>query len=146
MLRTMTLPPVLIQFAVSLIAVLALAWLAHRLRLGPSPKLEDEHAARLAADAASPGFDPVQVALDRERRGALLRDGQGRVLLLRPHGAHFAGRVLGPLASARVEGEEIVVDTAERRYGAARLRLDDASAWVQAIGAIGANAGDARYA
>lgn len=132
----MNLPPALIQFAVSLLAVLALAWLAHRLGLGPSPRLEDDRAARLAADAAVPGFEPIGIARDREGRGALLRDSEGRILLLRAHGAHFAGRVLGPLARARIDGEEIVIETAEKRYGGARLRLDNASDWVQAIAAM----------
>lgn len=133
----MDLPPALLQFAGSLLAILVLAWFARRLGLGPSPKLADEDAARDAAEAAMPGFHPRTLALDREGRGALLCDAAGRVLLLRPHGAHFAGRLLGPLASARSEGEELVVDTGERRYGAARLKVDHASDWVQAIAATG---------
>lgn len=132
----MELLPVLLQFGGSLIAIVTLAWLARRLGLGPDPKLASEEEARDAAEAAAPGFHPIALSLDREGQAALLRDAAGRVLLLRPHGAHFAGRLLTPLAQARIEGDDLIVDTAEMRYGAARLRLDDASVWTKAIDAL----------
>lgn len=132
----MDLPPALLQFLGSLAAILALAGLAWWLKLGPAPRLADEDAARAAADEAVSGFIPTDIGLDREGRGALMRDAEGRVLLLRPHGVHFAARLLTPLASATIEGDALVIDTAEKRYGAARLVLDNPSAWVQAIEAI----------
>ena len=82
------------------------------------------------------GFEPVAIGLDSEGRGALLRDAGGRILLLRPHGSHFAGRLLSDRADARIEDDALFVDTAEKRYGSARLALADASAWMQAIKAI----------
>lgn len=131
------LPPALIQFLGSLIAILALAGIAYWLKLGPTPRLVDRDAAVRAADEAVSGFSAVDCAIDREGHGALLRDGAGRILLLRPHGSHFAGRILSPAASARLEGETLIIDTAEKRYGIARLTLPDASAWMQAIKGIG---------
>lgn len=133
----MDLPPALIQFLGSLAAILALAGLAYWLKLGPEPRLADENAARRAADEAASGFEPVAISIDRDGRGALLRDAEGRVLLLRPHGSHFAGRVLTKAASARLDGEALVIETAERRYGGVRLVLADPKAWVQAIEGIG---------
>lgn len=132
----MDLPPALIQFLSSLVAILALAGLARWLKLGPEPRLSDEVAARAAADEAVSGFAPIAIALDREGRGALLRDANGRVLLLRPHGVHFAGRVLTGMARTRVEEDTLIIDTGERRYGSARLLLDDAAAWAQTIEAL----------
>ena len=132
----MDLPPALLQFLGSLAAILALAGLAWWMKLGPEPRLADEDAARAAADEAVSGFIPAAIGLDRDGRGALMRDAEGRVLLLRPHGVHFAGRMLTPLASATIDGDALLVDTAEKRYGAARLVLGDPSAWVQAIEAI----------
>jgi hypothetical protein len=132
----MDFPPALLQFLGSLIAILALAGLAWWLKLGPAPRLADEASARAAADEAVPGFDPIAIGLDREGRGALLRDAAGRVLLLRPHGVHFAGRVLTGMARARVEEGTLVIDTGERRYGSARLLLDDAAAWAETIEAL----------
>ncbi|QYJ07174.1 hypothetical protein [Qipengyuania flava] len=132
----MDLPPALIQFLGSLIAILALAGLARWLKLGPEPRLSDEAAARAAADEAVSGFAPIAIGLDRKGRGAVLRDAAGRVLLLRPHGVHFAGRVLTGMARARVEDDTLVIDTGERRYGSARLLLDDAAAWAETIEAL----------
>ncbi len=129
----MEIPPALLQFVGSLAAIGALAALAWWLKLGPARRLESEEDARREANEAVDGFAPVEIALDREGRAALLRDAKGQILLLRQHGTHFAGRVLTPAASARIDGGALVVDTAERRYGGVRLHLDDPSAWVQHI-------------
>ncbi|WP_234033944.1 hypothetical protein [Qipengyuania gaetbuli] len=132
----MDLPPALLQFLGSLVAILALAAIARAMKLGPERTLKSREEALEAAEEAVSGFGTVALALDADGRGALLRDAQGRVLLLRPHGTHFAGRVLTAAARARLEGDALVIDTAEKRYGAARLRVDDADAWMQAIKAI----------
>ena len=132
----MDVPPALLQFLGSLAAILLLSALAWRLRLGPAPKLDTDEAAALAADEAVSGFDPVDIGRDAEGRGALLRDARGRILLLRPHGSHFAGRLLTPRASAWIDDGRLVVDTQEKRYGLARLSPEDPSSWMQAIEAI----------
>ncbi len=137
----MNLPPALVQFLASLLAILALAGVARWLGLGPAPQLVDERAAREAAEAAIGGYRPVAVALDRDGKGALLRDAGERILLLRPHGSHFAGRLLGPAASAWIDrggsSPVLVVSSGERRFGDARLDLDDPQFWVERIGAMG---------
>ena len=129
-------PDQLVQFLGSLAAILVLAAIARGFRLGPAPALKDESEARRAADEAVDGFAPLEIALDAQGRGAVLSDEQGRILLLRPHGTHFAGRLLTSRAAAHVEGESLVVDTAERRFGAARLDIANPQAWVQRIEAI----------
>ena len=128
--------PQLLQFLGSLAAILVLAGIAWGLKLGPERKLDSEEDARRAADEAVDGFDAVHLSLDREGRGALLSDASGNILLLRPHGTHFAGRILTAAAKANAEGGTLIIDTAEKRYGAARLVLDDAPAWVQRIKSI----------
>ena len=133
----MQVSPELLQFIGSLVAILLLAALARGLRLGPTPILSSEQQAREAAQEAVDGFVASAIALDGEGRGALLCDAANRVLLLRPHGTHFAGRILSPEAKARIVDGAIVVDTAERRYGSASLRIPDPQAWVQRIEAIG---------
>ena len=133
----MDLPPALLQFLGSLAAILALAGLAWWMKLGPQTALANEDEARFAANEAVDGFTATEVALDKQGRGALLGDAQGRILLLRPHGTHFAGRVLTGEAKARVDGPTLVIDTAERRYGSARLAVPDPQAWVKRIEAIG---------
>jgi hypothetical protein len=129
----MEIPPALLQFAGSLVAIVALAALAWWLKLGPARRLENEDDARREASDADDSFEPVDIALDHNGRAALLRDAAGRILLLRQHGTHFAGRVLTPAAYARIDGEALMVDTAEKRYGGVRLELDDPSLWVQHI-------------
>lgn len=128
--------PQLLQFLGSLVAILVLAGIAWGLKLGPERKLESEDEARRAACEAVDGFEAIDLSLDRKGRGALLADAEGHVLLLRPHGTHFAGRILTPAASATIEGATLIIDTAEKRYGNARLALDDAPAWVQRIEAL----------
>ena len=132
----MEFPPALLQFVGSLAAIVALAALAWWLKLGPARRLENEEDARREASDAVDSFEAVEIALDREGRAALLRTAAGQVLLLRQHGSHFAGRVLTPAAQARIEGDALVVDTAEKRYGGVRLELDDPSLWVQHIESI----------
>lgn len=130
----MTLHPALLQFLGSLAAILALAFAAWRLKLGPAPRLADEAAARHAADQAESGFEPVALALDSEGRGALLRDAEGRVLALRAHGAHFAGRILPPGTRVRQEGDRLEIDPGERFFGRVTLTLRDAAEWARLIG------------
>ncbi|TMM48074.1 hypothetical protein [Qipengyuania marisflavi] len=132
----MTVPPALLQFLASLAAVLVVGGIVWWLKLGPERTLTSDAEARIAANEAVDGFDPVAVSLDKDGRGALLRDASGQILLLRPHGTHFAGRLLGPAASAQLDGEALIVDSGERRFGSHRLALTDASAWMQAIAAI----------
>ena len=64
---------------------------------------------------------------------ALLRDADDRLLLIRQHGSHFAGRLLGENASARIENGTLIVDSGEQRYGAVRLAIADPEAWRDAI-------------
>lgn len=137
----MNLPPALLQFLGSLVAILALAGIARWLRLGPAPVMATEEEARRAADAAVSGFEPVEIALDRQGRGALMRDATSRILLLRPHGTQFAGRVLTADATARWKQDmgqgTVEVDCGERQFGTAFLDIDDPQAWVDAIEALG---------
>lgn len=127
----------LLQFFGSLLAIVALAAVARWLRLGPAPRLADEGEARLAAEAAVSGFAPVEVALDRTGKGAILSDAQGRLLLLRQHGARFAGRVLSRGARAWQEGADLVIDCGERRFGQTRLAIDAPAGWIRAVTEIG---------
>ena len=126
----------LTQFLASLAAILVLAAIAWRLRLGPEPRLASDEEAREAAQEAIDGFEPTQIALDRGGRGALLADRSGRVLVLRPHGTHFAGRILTSDARARLVGDALAIDTAEKRFGQVHLAIHDAAAWVRRIEAI----------
>lgn len=126
----------LVQFAGSVLAVLLLVIVAWRLRLGGDPRIADEADARELADNALCGFDAVDVALDCAGRGALLRDAEGRIILLAPHGNRFVGRLLDAGARARIDGERLVITAGERRLAPAALELADAAAWCREIEAL----------
>ena len=113
----------LLQFGGSLLAILALAWLAERLGLGGDRRIGDEAEARALADEAICGFEPVDIAIDRAGMGALLRDARGRVLLIRRHGTHFAGRLLDSYTHARLDHQFLTLATSDRRFGSVTFDL-----------------------
>ena len=117
----------------SLIAILALAGLAAWLRLGQTPRLSSEADARIAANEAIDGFEPVRFGLDTQGAGGILQDAGERLLLLKPHGNFFAGRLLGPDTSIQQKGQALTIHCGETTYGPVTIRLDDAAYWADAI-------------
>lgn len=129
---------VAVQLAVSLVAILAVAWLAARMRLGGDERIRDEARARQLANDAVEGFEPVDVVLDRAGIGALLRDGEGRVMLLRRHGAHFAARMLDHTLNARLDRHLLTLSSAERSFGTITLDLGaQAQVWASSFRRLG---------
>jgi len=124
----------LIQFGGSLVAILVLAWIALKLGLGGDPQIRDEEHLRELAEEALCGFAPVEIAIGRDGHAALARDGEGRVMLLRRHGAHFASRLLDAGASVRRDGDALLVTSGDQRFGEARLELgEEATAWADRL-------------
>lgn len=136
----MELPPLLLQSAGSLVAILALAGLAWWLKLGGAPKFASDDDVRRAAGEVEDGFDPVAIARDAEGLAAIARDAQGRIMVIKRHGNRFAGRVLGPAARAVIWRDQVrtalEVDGGEARFGKMFLDLPDAQAWADAINAL----------
>jgi len=130
----------LTQTAGSLVAILALAGLAWWLKLGGTPRLDSPEAVARAAGEVEDGFTPVATTCDAEGASALARDGAGRIMVIRRHGNRFAGRVLGPQATAALvdsPGEfNLVIDPGEARFGKVFLTLPDAQAWAEAINRV----------
>lgn len=123
-----------LQFGGSLAAVLALAWLAGKLRLGGDPRLLDPDEARRLGDEAVCGFDAEDVALDRAGMSALLRDRENRVMLIRRHGARWVARLLDGHAAVRIDGDIVEIVTGERSFGTITLDLgDQAQAWAGSL-------------
>lgn len=131
-------PSELFQFLGSLLAIAALVAIAWWLRLGGAPRISGEAEARELADSAVCGFEPAEIALDADGRGALLRDATGRIMLLAPHGIHFAARILGQETTARLDGGRLTVSAGERRLRPVTLDIGtQASAWCKHIERIG---------
>lgn len=123
-----------LQFAGSLIAILALAWLARRLGLGGDPRLRDPEQARRLASEALCGFEANDLVLDRAGIGALLRDSSGRIMLLRRHGVHWVARLLDSHAGIRLDRNFMTIATSDRAFGAITLDLgDQAQVWASSL-------------
>lgn len=124
----------LIQPAISLASILGLAWLARQMGLGKDVRIRSaDHARQLASEAVC-GFEPIDLALDRAGIGALLRDNQGRVLLIKRHGAHFAARLLDTHADARLDRNFLTIGSGERTFGQVTLDLGDkAQVWAGSL-------------
>ena len=123
-----------LQFGGSLGAIVLLAWFAWRLGLGGDPRLRDPGEARRLAGEALDGFEAHEVVLDRAGIGALLRDPAGRVMLLRRHGARWAGRLLDSHAGVRLDRTFMTIATHDRTFGTITLDLGvQAQAWASSL-------------
>lgn len=128
----------LIQLAASVAAILVIALICSKLGLGGDVRIRDVAEARDLAEQSVSGFDAVDCALDRAGIGALLRDEQGRVMLLRRHGAHFASRLLDSHAFARLDRNFLTIGTGEATFGQVTLDLGDkAQVWASSLRHIG---------
>lgn len=124
----------LLQLAGSIVAILFLAWLAHRLGLGGDLRIRDEAHARALADEVYCGFNAVDVAIDRAGIAALLKDAQGRHLLIRRHGAFFAGRLLDSHSESRLHQNFLTIGTGEKTFGKITLNLGaEAQHWASGL-------------
>lgn len=130
----------LLQTAGSLVAIFALAGLAWWMRLGGAPVLDNEAAVRRAAGEVVDGFAPVAIAVAQDGQAALARDAGGRIMVIKRHGNHFAGRVLGARARAAIRrnpaGPALEIDCGEARFGKVNIDLPEAQAWADAINAL----------
>lgn len=117
----------IIQLGGSLLAILALSWLASRLGLGGDRRIRSEQEARDLADEAICGFDPVDIAIDRAGYGALLRDSEGHIVMLRRHGSHFAARLIRKRPQARLDQNLLVIEPEDHQFGTVTLDLGKAA-------------------
>ncbi|MBN8845655.1 MAG: hypothetical protein J0H88_20645 [Sphingomonadales bacterium] len=120
----------LIQLGASLAAVLFIAWLVRTIGLGADPRIQDaEHAIRLAEEAET-GFRGIEVARDRAGFAAIVRNAEGRMMLVRAHGNHFAARPVDEKVVGRLDKDFLTLTMPERTFGAVTLQLGkDAGVW-----------------
>lgn len=129
------------QALLSLAAILGVTWAARAMGLGGDVRIRDEAHVRALAEEANCGFDPVEISVDRARIGALLRSADGRVMLLRRHGSHFAARVLTSYAGIRLDRQYLTIATGEKRFGAITLDLGPAAQeWAASLRRLGSRA------
>ena len=126
----------ILQFGGSLIAILLLAGLAYWLGLGGKPKIiSAEHATRLAGEVVF-GFDASECSIDSEGASALLSDRTGRIMVLKRHGSQFAGRILNSNSNADAKGDQLEVESGERRYGSVSMLIPNAQDWAKRVKAL----------
>lgn len=113
----------LLKLGGSVVAILFLAWLARWLNLGGDVRIRSDEQAREIADQVLCGFDPVDIAIDKAGIGALMRDAEGRHMLVRRHGAQFAGRLLDRHSDTRLDQNFLTVGTGEKTFGKVTLNL-----------------------
>ena len=131
-------PFLAIQLAASVVLILGVTWLVHKLALGSDVRLRDETEARALAEAAVCGFRARELALDRAGIAALARDDTGRVMLLRRHGAQFTARLLDSHADARLDRNFLTIANGEKHFGAFTLDLgDNAQVWASSLRRLG---------
>lgn len=124
----------LLKLAGSVAAILFIAWLARYWGLGGDVRLRSEDQARAIAEEVIVGFEPTQIAIDKAGIGALMRDAQGRHLLVRRHGAQWAGRLLDRHSETRLDQNFLTVGTGEKTFGAVTLNLgDQAQYWAAGL-------------
>lgn len=127
-----------LQFGGSLGAIVLLAGFARWLGLGGDPRLHDPGEAQRLAEEVLDGFEAHEVVLDRAGVGALLRDPAGRVMLLRRHGARWAGRLLDSDARVQTDRTFMTIATGEKSFGPITLDLgDQAQSWSSSLQRIG---------
>lgn len=124
----------LAKLAASIAAILFLFWLAKRMELGGDVRIANEAHARALAQEAYVDFEPVEIILDKARVAALLKDAQGRHMLLRRHGAQFAARLLDSASEARLDQNFLTIGTGEKSFGTITLNLGpEAQIWAAGL-------------
>ena len=124
----------LLKLGGSIAAILFIAWFARFLRLGGDVRIRSEEQAREIANETCCGFDPVEIAIDKAGIAALLRDAEGRHLLVRRHGVQWAGRLLDRHNDSRLDKNFLTVGTGEKTFGSVTLNLgSQASRWAAGL-------------
>lgn len=124
----------LLKLAGSIAAILFIAWLARFWKLGGDVRIDSEEQAREIAREALCGFEPVEIAIDKAGIAALMRDADGRHLLVRRHGVQWVGRLLDHHNDARLDHNFLTVGTGEKTFGPVTLNLGaQASHWAAGL-------------
>jgi hypothetical protein len=124
----------LLKLAGSIAAIVFIAWLARFWRLGGDVRIRSEAQAREIAQETLCGFDPVEIAIDKAGMAALMRDANGRHLLVRRHGVQWAGRLLDRHNDSRLDQNFLTVGTGEKTFGSVTLNLGaQASHWAAGL-------------
>lgn len=118
----------------SVLAIFFVYWLVKRMGLGGDIRIRDEAHARALADEALCGYAPVDIVIDRAGIAALMKDAEGRHMLIRRHGAQFVGRLLDDHSDSRLDQNFLTIGTGDALFGKITLNLGaDAQLWAAGL-------------
>ncbi len=124
----------ILQLGLSLLAVLALVWLARWLKLGDDFRIKDTDHAKQLAMTAIYGFDAVDAAVDRAGGSALLKDADNNHMLLAVKGTHIVARMITPQMAGRLHQKFLTINVGEPSFPAITLNLgDQAQYWASGL-------------
>ena len=109
-----------LQLGGSLAAVLVLAGIAWALGLGRASIADEAEAMRAAEDALS-GFEAERAVVGSDGRAALVYGAEGKIAVLKMHGAQPAVRLVSA-AAVHETAEGLAVDSGERLFGSVIVR------------------------
>jgi hypothetical protein len=123
-----------VKLAISLLAVLALGWLARLMGLGGDVRIRDaDHAKQIALDGLY-GFVATDVALDRAGYSALVKDRAGRHALINTKGNNFVVRRVRPPIEGRLDHALLTIDLQEPDFAPVTLNLgEQAQYWASGL-------------
>ena len=114
--------------------VVTLVLVARALGFKGQPELRDAADAATIATDALVGFRAAETVIDAAGRAALVRAGDGRIALIRPHGDRWVIRVANSAAAA-VDGPRLTVAIAEPLFSPVTLDLGKAAPhWATSLG------------
>ncbi|MCG6120470.1 MAG: hypothetical protein MEP44_07480 [Blastomonas sp.] len=106
----------------SLAAILAVAGLVWLLQMGDNRIGDAGDAARIAEEQIA-GFESGPVLMSDDGEAAVVEGKDGRIVILKRHGAHCAGRVLTRPIRAHRCSEGWKLETGDPRFGHVSLSL-----------------------
>jgi hypothetical protein len=108
--------------AVSFAGILLVVVFARLMRLGRSEPLTPEEVEAHAAHELLPARI-AESFLGTDGRAAIVVATDGRLCLVKQHGAHPVSRLLAPHPRWHADGDGLVIDPGDRMFGAVRLLL-----------------------
>jgi hypothetical protein len=125
---------IVVKLGGSLLAVLALGWLARAMGLGQDARLIDTAHALRIADEGQYGFAGVDAAIDRAGYSALVKDADNRHVLIHSKGGHFVTRSLQPPIAGRLDQKLLTIDLQQPDFEPVTLNLGEkAQYWASGL-------------
>jgi DNA helicase HerA-like ATPase len=126
---------ILFKIAASLLAIYGLYLFARKLGLGGDVRIRDAaHADQLVRESLIT-FAATDIIIDKAGMSALLRDTDGRMVLVRKHGSHFVASLVPRTAMARLDKNFLTI-VMPAGGGSAKITLnlgDKAQYWASAM-------------